>query len=199
MTVRLLFFTSLTLFWGCSAICAAEFTRRGLDAMDIIELKGAIEAGDLDRLREASMPSRQKAGPVIGLTVNSRGGDVAEANSLSQLVAQKDWDVAVGARSVCSSACFLILAAGRRKLVHEEAFVGIHGASNKQGQQDQSAMAATTFMARAFKRLGVPDNLVGRMVTTPPDKMAWLRANDLLPMNVEIILRDEPRLSSAKR
>ena len=178
---------------------AAEFSRRGLDTIDIIELKGAIEVGDLDRLQEMAQPARKKAGPVIGLTMNSRGGDVAEADRISQFIAQKGWDVAVGARNICASACFLILAAGRRKLVHEDAYVGIHGASNKQGQQDQGAMAATTFMARAFKRLGVPENLVGRMVATPPDKMAWLRANDLLPMKVEIILHDEARLSSVKR
>ena len=167
--------------------------------MDIVELRGSIEDGDLERLRDIAQPARQKAGPVIGLTLNSRGGEIAEADRISQFVAQKNWDVAVGSRNVCASACFLILAAGRRKLVHEDAYVGIHGAANRNGQQDQGALAATTMMARAFKRLGVPDNLVGRMVTTPPDRMAWLRANDLLPMKVEIIVRDEARLSSVKR
>jgi hypothetical protein len=199
MTVRSLIFVFSALFCSFHASKAAEFTRRGLDTMDIIELRGAIEDGDLERLRVIAQPARQKAGPVIGLTLNSRGGEIVEADRISQFVAQKTWDVAVGSRNVCASACFLIFAAGRRKLVHEDAFVGIHGASNRNGQQDQGALAATTIMARAFKRLGVPDNLVGRMVTTPPDRMAWLRANDLLPMKVEIILRDETRLSSMKR
>ena len=199
MTVRALFLALMTLFWGFSAVSAAEFARRGLNAMDVIEVNGSIEDGDLERLRDMAQPARQKAGPVTGIHINSRGGDVAEADRISKFILQKGWDVAVGARSICASACFLILAAGRRKLVHEDAYVGIHGASNKHGQQDQGAMAATTFMARAFKRLGVPENLVGRMVTTPPNTMAWLRANDLLPMKVEIILRDEARLSSVKR
>lgn len=199
MSVPPLVSTFLALFCATLPCLGAELSRRGLDTMDIIELRGAIEDGDLDRLRALAAPDRQKSGPVVGLTLNSRGGEIAEADRLSQFVGQKGWDVAVSARSICASACFLLLASGRRKLVHEDAYVGIHGAANRNGQQDQGALAATTIMARAFKRLGVPDNLVGRMVTTPPDAMAWLRANDLLPMKVEIVLRDEARLSAAKR
>jgi hypothetical protein len=199
MLVQRLIFVIIVLVLGNQCLNAAEFIRRGLDTIDLVELRGPIEEGDFERFRDIVQPSRQRAGPVFGVSVNSRGGDIAEADRISQFVALKGWDVVVGARNVCASACFLILASGRKKLVHEDAYIGIHGASNRHGQQDQAALAATTFMARAFKRLGVPDNLVGRMVTTPPDRMTWLRANDLLPMKVEIILRDEARLSSIKR
>ena len=199
MPVPHLISASFALIISLTASNAAEFSRRGLETMDVIELRGPIELGDLERLRELAASNRQKAGPVVGLTLNSRGGDIAEADRISQYIAQRGWDVSVGARNICASACFLLLASGHRKMVHEDAYIGIHGASNRNGEQDQGALAATTAMARAFKRLGVPDNLVGRMVTTPPDRMAWLRANDLLPMKVEIIVRDEARLSSVKR
>lgn len=183
---------------GAVDVQGAEFSRRGFDTTDVIELSGPIEQGDLERLRELAAPRRQKSGPVVVIALNSRGGEIAEADAIAQYVARSGWDVAVTTRNVCASACFLILASGRRKFVHEDAYVGIHGAANSKGQQDQGALAATTFMARSFKRLGVPENLVGRMVTTPPDKMAWLSANDLLPMKVEIILREDARLSSIR-
>ena len=193
------FVMGLSIFFGIliAPSFAAEFSRRGLDQGDIVELRGQINEGDLERLKSLNTKAYQKRGPIIGIDLMSRGGHIQEANTIAQYVLMQKWIVSVSSHNICASACFLILAAGHKKLVHEDAYIGIHGASNTRGYQDQGSLAATTGMARSLKRLGVPEHLLGRLVITPPDRMAWLKADDLTPMKVEIILRDGPSANSA--
>ena len=48
-------------------------------------------------------------------------------------------------------------------------------------------MATTTAMARAAADLGVPPQIIGKMVETTPNRMAWLTRDDLALMDVKII------------
>lgn len=65
----------------------------------------------------------------------------------------------VAGNATCASACFLVYAAGAAKFANYTAQVGVHGASDKQGEETVASGAATVSMARAAKELGVPSNL----------------------------------------
>jgi hypothetical protein len=55
----------------------------------------------------------------------------------------------------------------------------VHGVTDKNGEETQQFGMATVSMARIAKELGVPSAIIGRMVVTPPNDMAWLTPQDL--------------------
>jgi hypothetical protein len=93
----------------------------------------------------------------------------------------------VAGSATCASACFLVYAAGATKFANYTAQVGIHGASDKQGEETVASGAATVSMARAAKELGVPAAIIGRMVVTPPNEMVWLTPQDLQSMGTTMV------------
>ena len=79
-------------------------------------------------------------------------------------------------RAVCASACFMLFAAARNKLVEPGAMVGVHSASVAGGNETMDTLGVTTLMARSAASYGVPSAITGRMVTTRPGQMAWLNS-----------------------
>ena len=65
--------------------------------------------------------------------------------------------------------------------------VGVHGASDKQGEETVLSGAATVSRARAAKDLGVPAAIIGRLVVTPPHEMVWLTLQDLQSMGTTMV------------
>ena len=92
--------------------------------------------------------------------------------------------------SVCASACFLLLAAAPQRFAGNEALIGVHSAS-VDGEETVLSEAATTEMARAAADLGVPPVILGKMVATAPQHVAWLTHDDLAAMRVKLIAAAE--------
>jgi hypothetical protein len=88
--------------------------------------------------------------------------------------------------SQCNSACFLLFAAGAPKVIAPDALIGVHSASDE-GQENLGSMAATTLMARDAADLDVPPQIIGKMVETPPNRVAWVTRDDLALMDVKIM------------
>ncbi len=68
------------------------------------------------------------AGEVSHLRLASPGGAVHVAHRLAVLIREYDIDTYVGSDDFCSSACVILLAAGRKRHVEEGAKVGLHSA-----------------------------------------------------------------------
>jgi hypothetical protein len=81
-----------------------------------------------------------------------------------------------GAR--CASACFIAFTAGSQIFPSYTARIGVHGASDSNGQT-RNALNATVSMARVVKELGVPEGIIEKMVATRANEIAWLYSNDL--------------------
>jgi hypothetical protein len=88
--------------------------------------------------------------------------------------------------ATCASACFLAFAAGAEKFASSSASIGVHGAADENGRETAGSDAATVAMARIVKELGVPADIIGRMVVTPPSQMIWLSPNDLRAMGTTL-------------
>jgi hypothetical protein len=119
--------------------------------------------------------------------LNSPGGNLLEGLKLADAVRFAKVATNVAGNATCASACFLIYAAGATKFANYSAQVGVHGASDKQGEESVASGAATVSMARAAKDLGVPAAIIGRMVVTPPNEMVWLTPQDLLSMGTTMV------------
>jgi hypothetical protein len=153
----------------------------------IILISGEIAEGDTEALKAAIKTANDASKFVSGVRLNSPGGNLLEGVKLAAAVkfAKAATNVAKG--GTCASACFLVFAAGEKKFANYAARVGVHGASDQNGEETTRSGAATISMAKVAKELGVPDAIIGRMVVTPPSEMVWLTPTDLQTMGTTMV------------
>lgn len=163
-------------------LCAGTFTSFERDGKVVVVLDGQIAPGDTDQLNQILKSANDAGKLVSAIRLNSPGGNLVEGAKLADAVRYAKMASVVVKGAICASACFLVLAAGSDKYVSYSASVGVHGASDENGQETEGSNAATVGMAKAARALGVPDAIIGRMVITPPDQIIWLSPNDLRSM-----------------
>jgi len=96
--------------------------------------------------------------------------------------------VSVLVSGVCASACFLMFAASPAKVAFTDVKIGVHSASLNQNETPFT-MATTLAIARDARAYGVPSQIIGKMVSTPPGEMVWLNEVELLAMGTNLIPR----------
>jgi hypothetical protein len=148
---------------------------------------GEIEPGDFDAFTAAVKQANDAGKFVANVRLNSEGGNLLEGVKLADAIRFGKMSTNVGKGATCASACFLIFAAGNTKFATYDAKIGVHGASDANGDESVQSGAATVSMARIAKDLGVPSAIIGRMVVTPPDDMVWLTPQDLQSMGTTMV------------
>src|SRR5438045_1616419 len=94
---------------------------------------------------------------------------------------------AINKQSVCISACFGVFAGGRRKYVNPAPNqIGVHSTSISTGQETPETAWTTTFAARRLSAIGVPDQIIAKVVLTPPNRVYFLTLDDLWSMGVNV-------------
>jgi hypothetical protein len=149
----------------------------------IIIGKGEIEIGDDEKLHRFVGGLSAKT-VLNGIVLDSPGGNYSEGVKLATTI--RNTGLTTGAVDTCASACFLMFAAGTKKIAFDGARIGVHSAS-MHGVETLESQGVTTLMARQAADLGVPSGIIGRMVTTHADDMAWLSPSELRSMNVELV------------
>jgi hypothetical protein len=174
--------------FACSEIAVAA-TISAVDSKDgktRLDLVGDITPGDADQLKFAIQKANNANRVVITIRLNSKGGNLLESVKIADIIRNGKISTSVLSNSQCASGCFVIFAAGQEKFAHYTAQIGVHGASDEKGTETVQSNAATVGMARVVKELGVPANIVGKMVVTPPDQMVWLTVDDLRSMETKM-------------
>ena len=171
----------------CGQAYGMQFTAIPLDEPGkvLIAAVGEIIPGDLDRLA-AYVGTLPAADRIVGFALDSPGGNVVEASKIANAIRLAQATVGVMGQAKCASACFLIFAAGGKRLVETTALIGVHSASEA-GAETPTSMAMTTVMAREAATLGVPPGIIGRMVSAAPGQMEWLTQRDLTSMGVLLV------------
>jgi hypothetical protein len=178
--------TGLGSICGGSSGHALQFQRFPLDPPAVlILLRGPIIPGDFDRFVNflRAMPSTDR---ITAFALDSPGGNVIEAETIAGAITKLHASIFVGEGSECSSACFLLFAAGSRRIVRPDALIGVHSVS-EDGEETMGSMAVTTAMARDLAGLGVPPAIIGKLVQTPPGRATWLTPSDLASMGVTVL------------
>jgi len=154
----------------------------GKDGSVLVWISGEIVPGDSDAFSAAVKQANDAGKFVANVRLNSRGGNLLEGIKLADAVRFGRMSTNVGKDAACASACFFIFAAGNTKFASYDARIGVHGASDRNGEETVQSGAATVSMARIAQDFGVPSAIIGRMVVTPPDDMVWLTPQDLQSM-----------------
>lgn len=166
---------------------AAEVTViNSKDGKTRIDLVGDIVPGDANKLKAEIQKANDANRLVATIRLNSKGGNLIEGVEIANIVRKGRIATSVLSDAVCASACFIIYAAGSEKFASYQAQIGVHGASDENGQETTQSNSATIGMARLVKELGVPSSIVGKMVVTPPEKMVWLTVDDLRSMETKM-------------
>jgi hypothetical protein len=148
-------------------------------------LEGEIVGGDTEQL-STFLRAHDLDYAHVTLVLNSPGGNILEAEGLAELIRGHGMAVEVLDGQMCASACFLLFAASRDKSAAPGAMIGVHSASLF-GDENLITVGVTTMMAREAAAFDVPPDVIGRMVTTEPSKMAWLTDAELKEMKVHIL------------
>ena len=169
------------------------------DGSEIVDLVGLIAPGDSVKLGSVVRALIANGSTILGLRLNSPGGDLNDAFKSVDLVQSANLSTLVPDRATCASACFAIFAAGIQKYASSEAMIGVHGASTKGGDENTSSQAATLRLAKILKTLGVSASVIGKMVVTPPRQVVWLSKTDLESMGVNYLAGEKsvaPRVTA---
>jgi hypothetical protein len=187
---------SVSLSLSLNATAATLTSTASKEGKTIISLKGELSEGDSDALKSIIKSANDVGRFVSGLRLNSPGGLVSEGVKLADVVRYAKISTVVANGATCASACFIVFAAGLEKFASYNANIGVHGASDKSGEETVASGAVTVSMARIVKDLGVPSAIIGKMVVTPPDQMVWLTPDDLRSMSTTMTGKPS-QLSSA--
>ena len=152
------------------------------DGGDVLRLRGDIKHGDYVKFRSQFDGERR----IAGLDLESPGGLLNEGVRIAMLTRQKR--LATFVAQQCDSVCAFIFLLGRKRYVSGEAKIGVHAVGNDYGSEDGGTIRDTISFARLSAKLRIPSAIIGKMVTTPPRKIALLDQADLSALKV--IVRD---------
>jgi len=154
----------------------------GCDGGDVLKLRGDIKPGDYVKFRAHFDGERR----IAGLVLDSPGGMLHEGVRIAMLTRQKRLSTFVP--KGCDSACAFIFLLGSKRYVAKDAMIGVHAVGNNYGAEDTGTLRDTIYFARLSAKLGIPSSTIGKMVATPPGKIAILDHADLAALKV--VVRD---------
>jgi hypothetical protein len=183
---------SLSLYFSATCASALQYQRVPLDPPLIgVAATGPIVPGDFDRL-DAFIRTLPQTDHILGFFIDSPGGNILEAEKIALLINKTAATVTIPSDSQCASACFLLFAAAAHRFMGPNALIGVHSASEN-GEENLFSMGFTTAFARDAAGYGVPDAIIGKLVSTEPGRMTWLTPSDLKPMDVAILTASLPQ------
>ena len=152
-----------------------------------LKAEGSIDVGASERFAE-EIAARGEYVKVVSL--NSPGGSVDDALTISTLIREKGLDTKVATKALCASSCPLILAGGVARQAEDDAIVGVHqifsaGQDKPTAEQAMSGAQTTTArIARHLDKMGIGNGLWLNALETPPDRLYYLTTEEMAEFNL---------------
>ena len=156
---------------------AFQIKRVGTESGVVLRLRGDVRVGDYGRLKTIL-----QNGTFVGLEIRSGGGSLEDGLDIARVV--RDKGLVVYASKECDSVCAFIFFAAKERYMCRGCKIGVHSVSNDCGKEDADSARTTVQMSRLLVGLGVPYSIIGKIVATPPAKIAFLTSRDLAALNV---------------
>ena len=156
---------------------AIEINRVRTDLGMVLRLRGDVKDGDYGRFK-----SILQDGSFVGLDIRSAGGSLKNGLEIAKIV--RDKGLVVYASRECYSVCAFIFFAAKKRYIGRGYKIGVHSVSNQRGKEDAETASSTIMISRLFVRLGVPHSIIGKIVATPPTRIAFLNDHELAGLNV---------------
>ncbi len=148
----------------------------------VLLAEGTIDPGAAGRFAQ-EIEARGEYVKVVQL--NSPGGSVDDAISMSKLIREKKLQTKIVSRGLCASSCPIVFSGGAERIAEKEAVVGVHQVFN--GSRDRpsaeqamsSAQSTTARVARHLEEMGIGSGLWLHALETPPDRLYYLTEKEM--------------------
>jgi Clp protease len=115
----------------------------------------------------------------IVYVLNSPGGSPKIAFEIAKAIADTSSVAMVLSGAECASACFLMLAAAKTKLMAPDALIAVHSAQTVGRGEDWDALATTAGMGKILAGHGVPPAIIGKLVSTQASEITRLTVPEM--------------------
>lgn len=139
---------------------------------DNIVVVGTLAQGSAAAFEEAVNRSDAST-----LRLTSRGGRIAEAERIADLVKKARLDIEV--EGVCASACTVVMLAGRRRSVRPGARVGFHQSTFSGNGPADDRLQSQSLRTR-FRKAGVNENFIRKAFSTRSDTLWYPTEEEML-------------------
>jgi len=167
------------LTFAATAVHAMEFTTvTGPDGRRSVLARGAIAAGDTERLKAALALADKRPDGLRTIAFDSRGGAVNEAFLMAAMMDREKVAVVVRSGAACASACAqIVFLAGLHRVVEEGGRLGFHSCSVA-GAGTRAPICNEMIARQAAGRGASYGVVMALMELTGPRQMRWLDAAD---------------------
>lgn len=149
----------------------------------MLKAEGTIDPGAAERFTE-EIAARGEY--VTAVSLNSPGGSVDDALTMSTLIREKGLNTKVATKALCASSCPLVFAGGVSREAEEDAILGVHQVFNA-GQEKPSpeqamsrAQSMTARIARHLDEMSIGNGLWIHALETPPDRLYYLTPQEMV-------------------
>ncbi len=148
----------------------------------ILLAEGTIDPGAAGRFAQ-EIEARGEYVKVVQL--NSPGGSVDDAITMSKLIREKKLQTKIISRGLCASSCPIVFSGGAERIAEKEAVVGVHQVFNGSRERPSaeqamsSAQSTTARVARHLEEMGIGSGLWLHALETPPDRLYYLTEKEM--------------------
>jgi hypothetical protein len=156
----------------------------------VLLAEGTIDLGAAGRFAQ-EIEARGEYVKVVAL--NSPGGSVDDALTMSKLIREKKLGTKVASRALCASSCPIVFAGGTSRIAEKDAVIGVHQVFNggkgrpTADEAMSSAQATTARVARHLDAMGIGAGLWINALETPPDRLYYLTPKEMADFKLTTI------------
>jgi hypothetical protein len=174
------------LFLCPSGSHCAEITSDTVAGFSFISVAGQLVAGDEERFASVS-----KAIENATVMLEGPGGLAGVGMAIGRAIALRGFSTAVGADSVCASACGLIWIAGKERFLRPTSLVGFHAIYRAPNGTPQVSSDGNALVGAYLRELGFSDPLIVYATQAPPNSMQWLTFDDATKFGLNVTRVDK--------
>lgn len=176
----------LTLIVGCGPVAAADIRTATISGLTFISVSGELLAGDDEKFSQLANATAQAT-----VLLDGPGGLSDVGISIGRTIRQRGYSTAVGADSVCASACGLIWLAGSERFMRPTSLIGFHAIYRAPDGTPKVSSDGNALVGAYLRELGFDDALIVYATQAPPTSMQWLTFDDAAKLALGITRVDE--------
>ena len=147
-----------------------------------LELTGTIDPGAAQRFIEETSKIAEYIDMIV---LNSPGGSVDDALSISETIRKNKWNTHVNDGALCASSCPIVFAGGVKRTADEKAAIGVHqiysagGDTRSLDQAISGTQHSTATIVRHLEEMGTDPDLWIHALETPPRNLYYFKPEEL--------------------